>query len=333
MKVSNIVVFCCLVLLISTVNCRIVFEEKFLLSKPFDPTSNTSLWNWYIPGALTQKNRQIEIKVDPVQRVIDPPFPFGINHVTLAAWGPKYLPYISIAPNETLRVTVKAAFRRTGVRNHPFGSLVSNPTDDPRLGTCGFLIQHPESQTTACAFHSNNYIWNWHDRFSYPSASNFDFETGTIRPAPYKGFISWKRGGQTCLSGFDKIVIEYDRLRQEFRWYLNGVLTRRSLNPGGYPQRDGNDVTLFAHAPNASTSKVDLNMMTLTFACVNEPDKIDPFNTASKKGLYNHNQPDSLYTLPETWFSSNDNSANDLALQAFGQSMSYKLKSVKVELI
>jgi hypothetical protein len=226
---------------------------------------------------------------------------------------------------------VEAKFKRYKSGDQPFGSLVTNPTDDPRLGTCGFLLQHPPSRTTACLFHSNNWIWNWHDRFAYADASNVNFQTGEVYPSSYKGYISWKKASRSRRHSFDQVAIEYDRLKQEFRWYSNGVLTRKSNTPGGWPQQDGKDVVLYQHLLNPTTSKVDLSHLTLTFACVTEYDKIDYFNPQSTKGLINHNQPDYVYNLPSSWFSPNSNSGSDLQYQAFGQSLEYQLKSVKVE--
>ena len=310
--------------------CITLFEEKF--DSTWDPSVTTSQWMWVLPTKVNQRGSQVTITVDPVSRKFDLPYPYGIDTVSQAAWLPRNIRSFSVGKTQTLRVTVDSSFTRLGSNKHPFGNLVTNPTDDPRLGSCGFLIQEPVSQTTACSFHSNNYIWNWHDRFAFPKTTGYDASNDQVLKPSYKGFVSWKNGGRT-LPQNNKVSIEYDRKNQEFRWYLNGKLTRRSQNPGGYPQSDSRDVSLFSSHPNATSSTVDIEALTLTFACVVEPDKVDPFNSKSVTGLVNHNQPDSLYELPQQWFSNNTNSANDFEYLAFGQTLTYKMKSVKVELL
>jgi len=313
-----------LLISLTLVNSQVLFEDNF--------SSNlTDKWSLLIPMQYQQQDGKVTFSVNPVGRPIDPPFPFGQVFATQGGLMPTSLMSgINIGVNETLRVTVEAEFKLLGYENQPFGRDVRNPEDDPRLGTCGFLIQEPTSRTTACVFHSNNWIWNWHDRFAYADSSNVNFQTGEVYPSTYKGFISWKKASRVK-KHYNKLTLEYDRLNQEFRWYHNNVLTRKSRNPGGWPQRDGKDVVLYQHVPNPTTSKVDLPFLTLTFACVTESDKVDYFNHRSTKGLINHNQPDYVFNLPSSWFSGNSNSANDLQYQAFGQSLDYTLKYVKVE--
>jgi len=311
-------------ILLQACSSAVLFQDDFTHTL-------TDNWSVLLPINYTQSGGQVSFSANPVHRVIDPPSPFGQSSASLGAWMPTSLMTgIPVAPNETVRVTVRSSFKRYKSTRQPFGNLVTNPTDDPRLGTCGFLVQHPDSLTTACAFHSNNWIWNWHDRFAYANSGNVNFQTGQVYPSSYKGFVSWKKASRSKCGG-DKIVIEYDRLKQEFRWYVNDVLTRKSTNPGGWPQVDGKDVALYQHVLSPSTSKVDLPYLTVTFACVTEMDKVDPFNPSSTKGLVNHNQPDYVYNLPSSWFSGDSNSANDAQYQAFGQSLEYNLSGVKIE--
>lgn len=317
-------IFGLLLILLASVNSQVLFDDDFT-------STLTDKWTLLIPMEYEQGDGKVTFSVNPVGRPINPPFPFGQVSATQGGLMPTSLMSgIPVAPNETLRVTVEASFELDGYEKHPFGRDVRNAEDDPRLGTCGFLIQEPTSRTTACTFHSNNWIWNWHDRFAYADASNVNFQTGEVYPSQYKGFISWKKASRVK-KRYNKLTLEYDRLNQEFRWYHNNVLTRRSRNPGGWPQQDGKDVVLYQHVPNPTTSKVDLPVLTLTFACVTELEKVDYFNPQSTKGLLNHNQPDYVFNLPSSWFSGNDNSANDLQYQAFGQSIYYTLKHVKVE--
>lgn len=313
-----------LLISLSYSNGQVLFEDDFT-------SSLTDKWTLLIPMQYDQGHGKVTFNVNPVGRPVDPPFPFGQVSATQGGLMPTSLMSgINVLPNETLRVTLDASFVLKGYEKHPFGRDVKNAEDDPRLGTCGFLIQEPSSRTTACAFYSNNWIWNWHDRFAYADSSNVNFQTGEVYPSTYKGFISWKKASRSKKHN-NKVTIEYDRLNQEFRWYHNNVLTRRSRNPGGWPQQDGKDVVLYQHVDNPSTSKVDLPLLTLTFACVTEMDKVDYFNPRSTKGLVNHNQPDYVFNLPSSWFSSNTNSVNDLQYQAFGQSLHYTLRSVTVE--
>jgi len=127
------------------------------------------------------------------------------------------------------------------------------------LGTCGFLIQEPVSQTTACMFHSNQHVWNWHDHFYFPSMDRIDMTTGGLKTPPYQGFTVWKKGAQAKPGyAFNKVVIEYDRKNQEFRWYVNDKLTKRNTAPGAFPDVDGTLTSKYIVGEGADTSKKDL---------------------------------------------------------------------------
>lgn len=309
-------------------NKRVLFKDDFSDPSTMDVTSPAAKWTLAVGfegGKYTVRDSTAVWSMNPVARLVPDAYGFLANIYQLRS--PKLPAGVTgygVAPDQTLRMEIEAAFRLNNATAHPFGGQVTDPENDPRLGTCLAVIQ--SGQFAMCAAMTNKAVHTWHEAFKYPM---YD---GMYDPSAFQGYVAWKaNSARRTPEQFSKIAVEYDRANKEIRYFVDGHLVDRITNPGQYPPNNGAQITLkFTDPADAKNEIVDLATFGASVACLTEIDKVNPLDPASTVGLLNMATPESRFTKPTSWVSSNDPSDVSLRYQTFGQGMDFAMKKFQV---